>query len=604
MRGRRHRRLPGDHDVDMKMQATVEKWLKAAGRAPLAKTVDGTYDMLRNLKIPQRDRSWIVKLRGKNIHNAAGAVIDYRTGEVLAVGGSADFYLKVKDKQFSPQHDVMFEAFRQPGSSIKPISYITGLDDGTMNAATMFMDVVTEFEPGWTPADADRQERGPVRMRPALQFSLNIPAIKSGYINGMDHLFAQYQKFGLEFNPGSVPTPSMAIGTLELHMIDLLGAYGAIANGGVLMPQTVILEVKDHDGEVEYPTSPEPPTGTRGREQAGVVHHHGHPRGQHDRQRQPLLGDVGGLRQGRAPAGRLQDGHDRREQGHRRVRLRRAAEGPGGAGDRRRRLAGQLRRRRRGSPCRRSRARPRCGTTSSPRSRRARRSRSSSGPTGSSTSRSTRGAASGRARAPSRPSRSCSSTARRKGSGATTCIPCARSTARPGSCGTRAAPARWSSATSSTSATSSRASTSGSARTRTGRSARPRGSGVYGGPRRTPTSYFFDNFVVPFGRTWGGRFPPRDVCTFQPPICEDPGGGPPTPEPSDVVPCVTLPPAHGRADEARERRPQADAAPPSRPGTVTARPGYLPGLLLPLAVPVMFLGLGRLLRPNRPNRRN
>src|SRR6185503_7595091 len=63
-----------------------------------------------------------------------------------------------------------------------------------------------------------------------------------------------------------------------------------------------------------------------------------------------------------------------------------------------------------------------------------------------------------------------------------------------------------------------------------------KGSGVRGGPRRTPTSYFFDGYLVPFGRTWGGKFAPTEVCTAVP-VCE-PGGGQPTPEPSIVVePC-------------------------------------------------------------------
>jgi membrane peptidoglycan carboxypeptidase len=249
--------------VDMKMQAIVEKWLYAAARAPLANSIEGSRKILQDLGIPKRDWTWVLNLRNKDIHNTAGAVIDYRTGEVLAVGGSAGYYLKVKDKQFSPQYDVMFKGWRQPGSSIKPISYITGLDDKSMTAATMFMDVVTEFEPGWTPADADRYERGPVRMRPALQFSLNIPAIKSLYINGLDHLFAQFKKFGLQVQEGTQPTPAMAIGTMEVHMIDLLGAYGAIANQGVLMPRQVILEVKDHEGKVVYPTTEEQPVGQR-----------------------------------------------------------------------------------------------------------------------------------------------------------------------------------------------------------------------------------------------------------------------------------------------------------------------------------------------------
>ena len=249
--------------LNWKFQQIVEKWVFAAGRAPLAKSADATRKILNDLGIGKSDQSWILGLRGKDIHNSAGSVIDYRTGQVLATAGSADYYLQTKDKHFSPQYDVMFDGFRQPGSSIKPIGYITGLDDHTMTASTMFMDVVTEFERGWAPADADRLERGPVRLRSALQFSLNIPAIKSGYINGFDHLYAQYKKFGMSFLPGTVATPSMAIGTLEIHMIDLLGAYGAIANYGVLMPRQVILEVKDHDGKVVYPTAEDKPIGNQ-----------------------------------------------------------------------------------------------------------------------------------------------------------------------------------------------------------------------------------------------------------------------------------------------------------------------------------------------------
>jgi len=249
--------------LNWKFQQIVDKWVYAAGRAPLAKSANATLKILDDLGIAKRDQSWVLGLRGKDIHNAAGSVIDYRTGQVLATAGSADYYLSTKDKHFSPQYDVMFDGFRQPGSSIKPIGYITGLDDHTMTAATMFMDVVTEFERNWAPADADRLERGPVRLRSALQFSLNIPAIKSGYINGFDHLFAQYQKFGMSFLPGAKPTPSMAIGTLEIHMIDLLGAYGAIANGGVLMPRETILEVRDHDDKVVYPTPENAPVGKK-----------------------------------------------------------------------------------------------------------------------------------------------------------------------------------------------------------------------------------------------------------------------------------------------------------------------------------------------------
>jgi membrane peptidoglycan carboxypeptidase len=249
--------------LDWEMQQTVEKWIYAAARAPLAKGADRTREILEDLGIPKRHWNWVIGLRGKNIHNAAGAVIDYQTGEVLASAGSAGFYLAVNDKKFSPEHDVMFKAFRQPGSSIKPLNYITGIDDRTMTASTMFMDVVTEFQKGWAPKDADPYERGPVRLRPALQFSLNIPSIKAGYINGHEHLFAQFQRWGLELHPAAVPSPAMAIGTIEVHMLDLLEGYGGIANGGVLMPRQVILEVRDNEGKLVYPAEGDEPVGTR-----------------------------------------------------------------------------------------------------------------------------------------------------------------------------------------------------------------------------------------------------------------------------------------------------------------------------------------------------
>lgn len=238
--------------LDWNMQQVVDKWVFAAARAPQS---DYTDEWLAHLGIPAADWGWIRGLKGRDIANAASAVIDYRTGQVLAYAGSAGYYAGGNEK-FEPQYDVLADGFRQPGSAIKPINYITGLDDGTMNAATMFMDVTTDFGGAkpFTPTQADKLERGPVRLRSALQFSLNIPSIKAGLINGLDHLFQRMKDFGLRFPNGTIPVTSMSIGTLEVHPIDLLSAYGAIADGGTLMPRVSIMEVRDASGQLIYPT--------------------------------------------------------------------------------------------------------------------------------------------------------------------------------------------------------------------------------------------------------------------------------------------------------------------------------------------------------------
>jgi len=239
--------------LDTKMQRSVEKWLYVSARAPQSKATD---TILKQYKIPTAERAWIKKLKGKNIHNAAGAILDARTGEILAYGGSASYYAK-GNKKFQPQFDVMSDGFRQPGSSIKPVNYAIGIEDRIFTAASLFMDVTTNFAPSgqkaYIPTQADGYERGPVRLRSALQFSLNIPAVKSGIIMGLDHVLAREQQFGLQFLKGTYPVQSMSIGTLVTPPADLLSAYGALANGGKLMPRQTVLEVYDANQKKVWP---------------------------------------------------------------------------------------------------------------------------------------------------------------------------------------------------------------------------------------------------------------------------------------------------------------------------------------------------------------
>jgi hypothetical protein len=187
--------------------------------------------------------------------------MDYRTGEVLAYVGSARYAGK-GNRKYQPQFDVLARGWRQPGSSIKPIDYAIGIDDETYTASTMFMDVVTDFGRGFTPTQADKKERGPVRLRSALQFSLNIPAIKATLVQGLEHTFDRSRDFGLVFPPTAIPVTSMGIGTLETHPIDMLTAYGAIANGGVKMPRQLITKVVNENGVQVWPPDEAKPEGT------------------------------------------------------------------------------------------------------------------------------------------------------------------------------------------------------------------------------------------------------------------------------------------------------------------------------------------------------
>ncbi|HEY1169370.1 MAG TPA: transglycosylase domain-containing protein [Candidatus Limnocylindrales bacterium] len=270
--------------LDAKMQASAEKWLKAYIFGPNQPTLADDIAYLAALGITPKTDSYdytriigpsstsSVGLRNGNIHNGALMAEDYRTGQVLAYAGSAGFYEQpVKDPAkagqdyFDPEYDVLSSGNgRQPGSSFKPINYLIGIQDGSMTAASLFMDVATDFGGGYTPHDADGDERGPVRLREALQYSLNIPAVKAAAINGVSHVVQRAEDFGLQFPAGSNPGVSIGIGTVEVHPADLTSAYGAIADGGTLVQRNMILSVTDSKGNpvvpLQVPTVTHPST--------------------------------------------------------------------------------------------------------------------------------------------------------------------------------------------------------------------------------------------------------------------------------------------------------------------------------------------------------
>ena len=102
---------------------------------------------------------------------------------------------------------------------------------------------------GTRPNDADRLERGPVRVRNALQFSLNIPAVKAMAINGPTTSSPRPRSSGCEFQGERTAELALALGVQEVRPVDLVTAYGTLANGGKAIGHTTILAIKDTEGK-------------------------------------------------------------------------------------------------------------------------------------------------------------------------------------------------------------------------------------------------------------------------------------------------------------------------------------------------------------------
>jgi membrane peptidoglycan carboxypeptidase len=242
--------------LDWRAESLAEKWLAAAAIAPNLKS-SASAKLLKSLKIGSADRRWINALRGKDLHNASLVAIDYRTGDVLAYAGSAGYYQdKLANRKFDPKYDVAGDGARQPGSAFKPILYASAFDAKKLTPGSLLLDITTEFGKGWAPRDADQLDRGPVLVRKALQYSLNVPAIRALQRVGNEAVAARAEKFGIRFMGGTKAFLQAglagAVGTVEVRTIDLTSAFGALGNGGVRVPPRMILEVRDASGAVVY----------------------------------------------------------------------------------------------------------------------------------------------------------------------------------------------------------------------------------------------------------------------------------------------------------------------------------------------------------------
>lgn len=202
----------------------------------------------------QNKKDW----NGENIGVVA---VDPKTGQILTMVGSRDYFDKEIDGNFN-----IATALRQPGSSFKPFIYATAFNKG-FTPDTILFDLPTEFQttcnaygkalPGkkqsdcYMPENYDGKTVGPISLRNALAQSRNIPAVKLFYLAGLEDSLKTAEAMGIStLSDIGRYGLTLVIGGGEVSLLDMTSAFGVFANSGYRNPYTGILKVEDENGNI------------------------------------------------------------------------------------------------------------------------------------------------------------------------------------------------------------------------------------------------------------------------------------------------------------------------------------------------------------------
>jgi 1A family penicillin-binding protein len=198
-----------------------------------------------------------LKLRGGT--NTAIVAIDPKTGEILAMVGSMDFYNPAIQGQVN-----VATSERQPGSAIKPIVYLAAFEKAGFTPATVLQDVRRCFpagqgQPPYCPVNYDNRFRGPITVRNALGNSLNVPAVETLERVGVPAAIEMANRLGIT----SLTDPNryglaFTLGGAEVKPLELTAAYATLANGGRRIPPVAIRRLVDGHGRVLEEAHPTP----------------------------------------------------------------------------------------------------------------------------------------------------------------------------------------------------------------------------------------------------------------------------------------------------------------------------------------------------------
>ena len=196
-------------------------------------------------------------------NNAAMVVVKPDTGEILALVGSVDF----DDEAISGQVNMALQP-RQPGSTMKPLVYLSAMEQG-WTPATLIWDVPTSFpdgaNPPYEPKNYDDEFHGPLLLRPSLGNSYNIPAVKALEFVGVCNFIAKMQGVGLVSlqDEGCIEQGqprnyglSLTLGGGAVTPLEMTGAFAALANQGQYRAPFAIARIEDNQGAVLFEKLP------------------------------------------------------------------------------------------------------------------------------------------------------------------------------------------------------------------------------------------------------------------------------------------------------------------------------------------------------------
>jgi len=194
--------------------------------------------------------SEVAKLKKEKVTNGAALVSSPKTGEILAMVGSKDYFAKDIDGNVN-----VTTSLRQPGSAIKPLNYALALATKKITPATVLNDAPTCFSVSgqrlYCPDNYDNKFHGPLQVRFTLGNSLNIPAVKVLALNGLEDFMATASAFGITtFKDPKNYGLSLTLGGGEVKMVDMAVAFGVFANLGERADLKSILKVEDYQGKV------------------------------------------------------------------------------------------------------------------------------------------------------------------------------------------------------------------------------------------------------------------------------------------------------------------------------------------------------------------